>query len=202
MPDGSRPPPPYRVVFVGEGPGKSENMTGQPFEGAAGIRLDRIVAKSVPPHVTVGYTNLVCCIPWADATRSAVTEPGVDHVEACMPRLQEFMRLANPDLIVCLGVPSHDWHDPKVKKRVNYHRPTYWWYDGCRVPSGNENGPPIRMIDVPHPAWILRLNVAQQSITEHRCVVRIHTAVADLLGATSELGQRGADDHEPAADGV
>jgi uracil-DNA glycosylase len=94
---------PCDVLFIGEGPGVSEDVTGRPFVGPAGSLLDHIVNTALAPE----------------------------------------------------GTPT--WLDEKRRYHVRTHRP-------------------VPMVDIPHPAAILRANVAQQSLLVQRCIVTIANA--------------------------
>ena len=65
---------PCDILFIGEAPGPSEDVIGQPFIGPAGHLLDRIIDKAIQPYRKVNpnisfrkvFTNLVCFIPKAE----------------------------------------------------------------------------------------------------------------------------------------
>lgn len=99
---------PARVLFVGEAPGLSEDVIGQPFIGPAGHLLDRMIREGFSrsnfrndQDPTLCFTNLVCCIP-KDGGRK-VHEPPKESIEACAPRLKQFIRLVNPEVIIAVG---------------------------------------------------------------------------------------------------
>ena len=54
---------PAQLLLIGESPGASESVIGQPFVGPAGHLLDRILTVAVDGRVDYALTNLVCCIP-------------------------------------------------------------------------------------------------------------------------------------------
>src|SRR5260370_28208053 len=86
---------PCDLLFVGEAPGPSEDSTGLPFDGPAGRLLDNIIAQvwvllSSPP-MRVAFTNLVLCIPLEEEGSAKFSEPPDECVEACKPRLSEFI---------------------------------------------------------------------------------------------------------------
>lgn len=155
---------PCDVLFVGEAPGPSEDVLGAPFVGPAGHLLDRIVedglrsASSTP--LRVAFTNLVCCIP-LDEQGGKFGEPPDDAVKACAPRLREFVQIADPKLIVCVGNSSRDWLDPKRKNRIAFHRD-------------------VPQIAIVHPAAILRANTAMQGLMIQKCVVALSNAAEEL----------------------
>ena len=74
--------PHARVMFVGEGPGRNEDLKGEPFVGAAGHRLDALLSVA-------GLTR--------------------EEIEACSPFLREQIRSVWPDVIVCLGNFASQW---------------------------------------------------------------------------------------------
>lgn len=104
---------PCDVLFVGEAPGKSEDVLGKPFCGPAGRLLDQIVEavwKSQDQPDGMGgqfvaqtaFTNLVCCFP-RDAKKTDNHQPTKSEIKACAPRLREFVELCTPKLIVAVG---------------------------------------------------------------------------------------------------
>lgn len=156
---------PCDVLFTGEAPGESENVTGVPFVGPAGHLLDHIVDRALAPEgmllYSVAFCNVVGCIP-RDAEGGKVADPAPADVKACAPRLREFVELANPGLIVCVGAVARKWLDPKSKGRVALHRE-------------------IPMTDISHPAYILRTNIAQRTLLVQRAIVTIATAAQEYL---------------------
>lgn len=177
---------PCDVLFVGEAPGESEDVVGQPFVGPAGHLLDRIVREAfggkgwcptclrgnhrvqirptpagmmcdnghegVPSEFRLAYTNLVGCIP-RDGDGRKAGEPDYDEILRCSDRLQEFVKIADPRLVVHVGALSKK-HGPGPRKG--------------------------RTIDIVHPAAILRANVAQQGLMIQRSIVHLSNAVEEL----------------------
>ncbi len=90
--------PSARLVFVGEGPGRGEDLAGRPFVGEAGELLTRIIERGMEiPRDEVYIANIVKCRP----PRNRDPEP--DEIEACLPVLKEQLRLIGPEVICCLG---------------------------------------------------------------------------------------------------
>ena len=163
---------PCNVLFVGEAPGASEDVLGQPFVGPAGKLLDQVIEQAfenwqVPGTVGSGYnsiryamTNLVGCLP-RDREGNKAGEPEDEQVESCRPRLEEFIRLANPRLIVCVGKLAKDWLTPGYKHSV-------------ALPDG------VKLVHITHPAAILRANVAWRGLEVQKCVVAVRNAMENL----------------------
>jgi len=151
---------PCYVLFVGEAPGDSENILGVPFIGPAGKLLDEIIDQAIPKDLSRAFTNLVCCIPRNEETRKA-DEPTKEAIKACNPRLLEFIRIAQPALIVRVGVlakkyvPSSPEIDP------------HWLGD---------NGV-VEFCDIIHPAAILKGNKTQIGLLVQRSAAQIRTSV-------------------------
>ena len=86
------------VVFVGEGPGADEDLTGTPFVGRAGQLLDKMIgAMGLVPESDVYICNIVKCRPPENR------RPEPDEVAACIPYLHEQLDLVAPKVIVALG---------------------------------------------------------------------------------------------------
>lgn len=140
---------PAPVLFVGEAPGQSEDVTGWPFDGPAGRLLDQIIDRSLDNQYDYALTNLVACFP-KKRKRAGINEPSKEHIEACAPRLQEFISLCKPDLIVAVG-----------KLAVKHLEGAA----GCSII---------------HPAFIKRMDVSQKGLAVKRCIVAIEDAVARI----------------------
>ena len=85
------------VMFVGEGPGRDEDLQGRPFVGRAGQLLRKIIAAMHFREDEVYITNVVKCRPPENRT------PHREEVEACTPYLVEQIACIKPKVIVTLG---------------------------------------------------------------------------------------------------
>lgn len=85
------------LMFVGEGPGQQEDMTGRPFVGAAGRLLDRMLAAIGLAREQVYICNIVKCRPPNNRV------PEADERAACMGYLRAQVALVRPSVVVCLG---------------------------------------------------------------------------------------------------
>lgn len=91
-----------RWLFVGEGPGRSEDAKGEPFVGPAGKLLDNILLSMGLRRGENAYiANTVKCRPIADDGRDR--PPAADEAEACLPYLERQIALIKPTVIVALG---------------------------------------------------------------------------------------------------
>ena len=85
------------LMFVGEGPGATEDATGRPFVGQAGKLLDDIIEAIGLRRADVYITNVVKCRPPQNR------KPLPDEIAACMPYLRRQVALLKPKVIVALG---------------------------------------------------------------------------------------------------
>lgn len=94
---------PCDILFVGEGPGRTEDMTGHPFDGLAGRLLDQWIgyAQSNNP-VKVAMSNLVACRPCVSPGGPNRT-PSNAEIETCADRLAQLIAYSRPELIITVG---------------------------------------------------------------------------------------------------
>ncbi len=95
--------PAARVMLIGEGPGREEDMRGLPFVGAAGQLLDRMFAaiglsRTSPDAQSALY--IANAVPWRPPGNR---EPTADEVAVLRPFLLRHVALADPALIVLMG---------------------------------------------------------------------------------------------------
>ena len=85
------------VMFVGEGPGEQEDLQGEPFVGAAGQLLDRMLDLIGLGRQNCYIANIVKCRPPRNR------DPMQTEQDACINFLRAQTRLIRPKMIVCLG---------------------------------------------------------------------------------------------------
>jgi len=89
--------PDTEVMFVGEGPGQTEDAQGRPFVGRAGELLVRLLASIGWRRQEVFITNIVKCRPPGNR------DPEPDEIAACAPYLQRQLEVLDPAVVVTLG---------------------------------------------------------------------------------------------------
>ena len=92
--------PSTEVVFVGEGPGESEDRQGRPFVGRSGEVLEWLLGTVGWTRDEVFITNVVKCRPPNNRN------PEPDEVAACAPFLRRQLEILDPALVVALGSPA------------------------------------------------------------------------------------------------
>ena len=85
------------LMFIGEAPGYYEDKQGEPFVGAAGQLLDRMLAEVEIPRSAVYICNVAKCRPPGNR------DPLEDELVACRPWLDEQIDLIAPSVVVTLG---------------------------------------------------------------------------------------------------
>ncbi len=88
------------LMFVGEAPGAEEDRRGEPFVGAAGQLLDRMIAAMGWTRETVYIANVLMCRPPGNR------DPQPDEVSECLPFLHRKIEVIRPRIIVALGKPA------------------------------------------------------------------------------------------------
>jgi len=90
-----------RIMIIGEGPGESEDLMGQPFVGKSGQLLDKIIASvQLYRDQDIYVCNTVKCRPPNNR------EPEPKEVSACIGYLYEQIRLVDPWIILLTGATS------------------------------------------------------------------------------------------------
>jgi uracil-DNA glycosylase len=133
--------PQARVMFVGEAPGREEDLEGLPFVGRSGQLLDRIMAAIGLDRSSAYIANVV---PWRPPGNRT---PTPQETQICLPFTLRQIELADPDILVCLGGPSAQTllgiKDGIRRSRGRWHA----YHTGTRE---------IRAIATFHPAYLLR----------------------------------------------
>jgi uracil-DNA glycosylase family 4 len=160
--------PQARVMFVGEAPGRDEDLEGLPFVGRSGKLLDRMLAAIGLDRTTAYIANV---IPWRPPGNRT---PTPQETQICLPFIQRQIELVNPDVLVTLGNPSTQ---ALLSTREGIMRTRGRWFDydtGTRV---------IRAIATFHPAYLLRSpSYKRMSWQDLRAIT---TALAQLASPSS-----------------
>jgi uracil-DNA glycosylase family 4 len=133
--------PQARVMFVGEAPGRDEDIEGLPFVGRSGKLLDRMMAAIGLDRTSVYIANVV---PWRPPGNRT---PTPQETQICLPFILRQIELADPDVLVCLGGPSTQTllgvKDGIMRTRGRW----FAFHTGTRE---------IRALATLHPAYLLR----------------------------------------------
>ena len=133
--------PSARVMFVGEAPGRDEDIEGLPFVGPSGQLLDRIMAAIGLDRSCAYIANI---IPWRPPGNRP---PTPQEAAICLPFILRQIELCDPQVLVCLGGPSAQAL-LNVKEGILKIRGRWFTYH-----TGTRE---IRAIATLHPAYLLR----------------------------------------------
>lgn len=129
--------PQAKLVFVGEAPGRDEDLQGEPFVGQAGQLLTKIIQAIQLKREEVYITNIIKCRPPENRN------PEPDEIAACEPFLLKQFQVIRPRLICALGTFAAQTLLKKEEK-ISSLRGKFHEYQG------------IPLMPTYHPAFLLR----------------------------------------------
>ncbi len=136
-----------RLVFVGEGPGRDEDIKGLPFVGRAGQLLTKIIQAMNLARSQVYICNIIKCRPPGNRN------PQSDEITACEPFLLKQLEVIRPQIICALGTFAAQTllrtTEPISRLRGHFHS-----YHG------------ISLMPTFHPAYLLRNPHAKKEVWE------------------------------------
>ncbi len=139
--------PTARLVFVGEGPGRDEDLAGRPFVGAAGQLLDRIIVAMGLRRAEVYICNVVKCRPPNNRT------PEDEERQICGQFVQRQLTILKPKVVVALGGTATQFllgrDEPLGRLRGRFHE-----YSGLQI------------MPTYHPAYLLRNPSGKRAVWE------------------------------------
>jgi len=162
-----------QLMFVGEAPGGDEDIQGEPFVGAAGQLLTRMIGAMGLTREQVYIANILKCRPDMPAGSSGNRKPTADEMQTCIPYLHAQIDLVQPKVLVALGGTAVE--GLLAKNGIMKLRGTWQTYRG------------IPLMPTYHPAYLLR----NQSNNEKRKVWEDLMAVMERLGLDISAKQRG-----------
>jgi len=133
--------PQARVMFIGEAPGRDEDIAGLPFVGRSGKLLDRMMAAIGLDRTQAYIANVV---PWRPPGNRT---PTPQETAICLPFIRRQIDLAGADILVCLGQPSTQTL-LQTKEGITRTRGRWFKFD-----TGSRE---IRALATYHPAFLLR----------------------------------------------
>ncbi|HSY16926.1 MAG TPA: uracil-DNA glycosylase [Candidatus Acidoferrales bacterium] len=161
-----------QLMFVGEAPGADEDEQGEPFVGAAGQLLTKIIQATGLSRADVYIANILKCRPDTPGQTSGNRKPTPAEMETCIPYLHEQIDLIRPKVLVALGGTALEGllHKTGIMKlRGQWHE-----YRG------------IPLMPTYHPAYLLR----NQAMAEKRRVWEDMLQVMEKLGMPVSEKQR------------
>lgn len=129
--------PEAKLIFVGEAPGREEDLQGEPFVGQAGQLLNKIIQAIQLRREDVYIANIIKCRPPENRN------PEPDEVAACEPFLIKQLQAIGPKLICALGTFAAQTL-LKSAEKISSLRGRFHEYQG------------IPLMPTYHPAFLLR----------------------------------------------
>jgi uracil-DNA glycosylase len=161
------------LMFVGEAPGADEDAQGEPFVGAAGQLLTRMIQTMGLSRRTVYIANILKCRPNTPGQSAGNRPPTEEEMETCFPYLLEQIDLIQPRVIVALGATA-------VKGLLHHKLGITKLRGQWQVFRG------IPTMPTYHPAYLLR----NQALAEKRKVWEDMLKVMEKLGLPISERQR------------
>lgn len=129
--------PDARLMFIGEAPGREEDLQGRPFVGDAGRLLTSLIEKLGFSRSDVYIGNIAKCRPPLNR------DPEEDEIAACMPHIKKQIKIISPDVIMSLGRVSAQTLIG-VKTPISRLRGSFFDFEG------------FPLMPTFHPAYLLR----------------------------------------------
>jgi len=142
-----------RLVFVGEGPGREEDLQGLPFVGRAGQLLTRIIEAMGLQRSQVYICNIIKCRPPGNRN------PETDEIAACEPFLIQQLQVIKPQVICALGTFAAQTL-LRTKTPISRLRGRFHLYQG------------IKLMPTFHPAFLLRNPHMKKPVWEDMQIVQ------------------------------
>jgi DNA polymerase len=166
--------PESELMFVGEAPGADEDAQGEPFVGAAGQLLTRIIQTMGLSRQSVYTANILKCRPDTPGQASGNRKPTAEEMQTCIPWLHQQIDLIRPRVLVALGATAVEG---LLGKTIGITRLRGNWQTYRGIP----------LMPTYHPAYLLR----NQALSEKRKVWEDMLAVMEKLQLPISDKQRG-----------
>lgn len=151
--------PDARLMFIGEAPGRDEDLQGEPFVGRAGQLLTDIIKAMKLRREDVYIANVVKCRPPENRN------PQPEEMDACRPFLMRQIEVIRPEVIVTLGkVPLEGLF--RKSMAISRVRGTWLEFEG------------IRLMPTYHPAYLLRNPSAKRDVWSDMKLVMSELGIA------------------------
>ena len=141
------------VIFVGEAPGRNEDLRGEPFVGVAGKKLSAALENAGISRDEIYITNTVKCRPPNNRN------PSSDEIRNCQPFLRKQIEIIKPEIILCLGSVSFHYMSGSTMS-ISKARGRIFDLDG------------IKLIPTFHPSYLLRTPSAKKEAYKDMLLIK------------------------------
>jgi uracil-DNA glycosylase len=166
--------PDAELMFVGEAPGADEDRQGEPFVGAAGQLLTKMIQAMGLTRDSVYIANILKCRPDTPGQAYGNRKPTLEEMQTCIPWLHQQIDLIRPKVLVGLGATAIEG---LLGKTMGITRLRGNWHTYRSIP----------LMPTYHPAFLLR----NQAISEKRRVWEDLLQVMEKLALPISEKQRG-----------
>lgn len=166
--------PEAELMFVGEAPGAEEDQQGEPFVGAAGQLLTKMIQAMGLTRESVYIANILKCRPDTPGQAYGNRKPTPEEMQTCISWLHEQIDLIRPKVLVGLGATAIEG---LLGKTIGITRLRGTWHTYRDIP----------LMPTYHPAFLLR----NQAISEKRKVWEDLLQVMEKLALPITEKQRG-----------
>jgi DNA polymerase len=157
------------VMFVGEAPGADEDAQGEPFVGAAGQLLTRMISAMGLSREKVYIANILKCRPDMPAGVSGNRKPTPEEMQTCIPYLHAQIDLIQPKVLVALGGTAMEG----LLRKTGITKLRGVWHSYRNIP----------LMPTYHPSYLLRnqSNVEKRKVWEDLLAVmeRVELPITD-----------------------
>jgi len=120
---------PAQILFMGEAPGKTENVSGIPFFGVSGKLLDEMINDAlklagIEKTPTYFITNSVLCRP-CDSIGGQNRIPKPEEIAMCSPLVNEIVRYIKPKIVVFVGDVAYRFYRKEFPIHVKIFHPSF-----------------------------------------------------------------------------
>jgi uracil-DNA glycosylase family 4 len=162
--------PKAKLVFVGEGPGRDEDMQGLPFVGRAGKLLTSMIEAMGLQRQDVYICNVVKCRP----PENRLPEP--DEIKTCSPFLLRQLDVVDPQVIVALGACAAQTL-LQTTRGISHFRGQWQEFGGRKLMATY------------HPAYLLRNPPAKADVWKDLQMVMVELGLAKRGAKSTSAGK-------------
>lgn len=148
------------LMFIGEAPGRDEDLKGEPFVGRAGQLLTDIIKAMKLSREQVYIANVIKCRPPENRN------PESDELDACRPYIRRQIELIQPKVIVTLGKFALQSLSGHSSIAISSKRGEWTSYEG------------IKVMPTYHPAYLLRTPSAKRDVWNDMKLVMVELGIA------------------------
>jgi DNA polymerase-1 len=146
---------PCSIMVIGEAPGENESLSGTPFVGKAGKKLDSLMSRAGLHRSQVFLSNTCRCFPRLK-TVDGFRPPSWDEMNTCLPYLKIEIEMVKPNIIVPVG-------NVALRILLNDKKATISDYRGKEIWLKDYN---VKCIPTFHPSAVLRTPSLEEVVVQ------------------------------------